>query len=227
MVTADVFVALDNVQFRRSSWQSRNQIVLNGTVKFLSVPVMRTGLNTKLSDAEICYDRDWRRSHCGQMRQAYGTLPGSECILEMFEAVLQQRPARLLDLNLLLIQSLAEILEIQTEVVWASGLGALGSRSERLIQLCDKVEARHYLSPAGSEQYLVEDGFLNQDLVKLHLQRFTPSPYPQRGGQDFFPYMSVVDVIANLGAGAAAEYVRRPSFPSYEGRPNARDDWRP
>ncbi len=215
MATADVFVFLDDAQFQRSSWHCRNQIVLGGAAHFLTVPVLRSGLETRIRDAEIDYGRDWRKSHEGQVRQAYGRAPWGRLVIERLTAAWAARPARLLELNLSVITGLAELLDIRTPTRLASELDVVGERSERLLTICERLGAAHYLSPAGSAGYLEADGFASSGRVALHLQHFVPEPYRQRGVPDFVPYMSVVDVIAHLGPEAASVYVRRPSFPSY------------
>jgi len=217
IAASDVFVVLDDVQFRRASWHSRNRIVLGDSVNYLTVPVERSGLHTKLSEARVNYNRDWRRSHEGQLVQAYKHRPGGALVMEVVRSVFRTRPERLLDLNLGIIEAFCSLLNIQTQWMMASDLGVKGQRSSRLISICVEVGAQNYLSPAGSARYLEEDGFINGGDVLLHLQDFEPREYDQGHGGPFIPSMSIVDIVANIGPESAAEYVSRPSFPSYEG----------
>lgn len=216
MATADLFVILDDAQLQRSSWHSRNQIVLGGGAQMLTVPVKRTGLATRICDAEINYATDWRRSHLGQLRQAYRRAPWGAMVLELVEGALDSKPARLVELNLSLIRSLAEVLRIETPLVLASELGVEGVRTDRLVELCHVVKATSYLSPSGAAEYLAGDGFLERSGLELHIQEFVPDEYPQQGGSRFLPRMSVVDVLANVGASIARSYVSKPSFPTLE-----------
>jgi hypothetical protein len=215
MATADVFVMFDDAQFQRGSWHCRNQIVLAGAATLLTVPVIHARLETKLNEVQIDYSSDWRKSHENRMRQAYARTPGGPLILDALLPAWLARPDRLIDLNLTIIASLAKILGVHTPHVMASELGILGQRSSRLMGICAKIGAKHYLSPAGSAEYLEDDGFANQSSVTLHLQNFVPQPYSQYRAMNFVPFMSVVDVIANLGAEAAAAYVRQPAFANF------------
>jgi hypothetical protein len=215
MATADVFVVLDDAQFQRSSWHCRNQIIVGGVATFLTVPVLRTGIDTKLCDAQINYRRDWRKSHAGQIRQAYSRTPGGALIVDALESVWLSRPDRLIDLNLAIIDTLVDVLRIDTPRVLASRLGVTGERSERLLGICEHLGVEDYLSPAGSAEYLEADGFALAGTVALHLQNFVPEPYLQRETETFIPYMSIVDVIANIGPDLAADYIRQPAFPHY------------
>ena len=215
MVSADVFVILDDAQFQRSSWHCRNRIVLQGQSVFLTVPIRRTGLRMKLSEAIIDYGSDWRRSHEGQLRLAYSRAVSGTLILDLVSEAWRNKPERLAELNLRLIRSLASLLEIDTPLMLSSETGVEGKRSDRLLRLCRHVHATDYLSPAGSSQYLKEDGFENLEGVALHLQQFVPHPYVQYRADKFVPNMSVMDVIANQGPSFASSYVRQPAFPSY------------
>lgn len=212
MATADIFVLLNNAQFQRSSWHCRNRIALEGEATFLTVPVQRSGLSTTLEEVLIDYSRNWCKSHEGKIRQAYARTLGGPLVIEALISSWHARPERLIDLNLNILKALAEILCIKTPWVKASSLGVVGKRSERLLEICTKLGAKHYLSPLGAEQYLEEDGFAKQSRISLHLQHFEPLPYAQFRATNFLPYMSVIDVIANMGADAAAEYVRQPAF---------------
>ncbi len=216
MVSADVFVILDDAQLQRCSWHSRNQIVLAGVAQMLTVPVKRTGLATRICDAEINYASDWRRSHLGQLRQAYRRAPWGTLVIGLVEEVFDAKPVRLVELNLALIRRLAEVLRIETPLVVASELGIGGVRTSRLVELCRVTEATTYLSPSGAAEYLSTDGFSEQSGLELRFQEFVPEEYPQQGGIPFLPRMSVVDVIANVGPSDARGYVLEPSFPTFK-----------
>ena len=213
--TADVFVFLDDAQFQRKSWHCRNQILISGTARFLSVPVLSRGRLMAIDEAEIDYSRDWRREHEDGVREAYGATMGGPTVLELLGEAWNRRPRRLLDLNLAIIRSICGVLNIRTPLRLASELQVGGQRSERLLSICEHLGVTDYLSPSGSAGYLEQDGFAASGRVALHFQNFVPAPYPQRDATDFVPYMSVIDVIAQCGVEEAAAYVRRPSFPSY------------
>jgi hypothetical protein len=181
----------------------------------LTVPIVRNGLTTKLSDAKIDYIRDWRKSHDGRVRQAYARTLGGNIVLAALIKAWRADHERLIDLNLSVIKALSEVLGIRTPFVMASELGVTGVRTQRLLAICDKLGVTHYLSPGGSAEYLSDDGFERQNRVSLHLQQFLPHPYQQHRTSAFLPFMSVIDVIANLGVTEAAAYVRRPAFANY------------
>ena len=55
----DKIIFLDNVQFKKRSWQQRNNIKLNGQKKFLSISVKSKGkFDQKISEVEILHDKN-------------------------------------------------------------------------------------------------------------------------------------------------------------------------
>ena len=62
MMNSKLFILLDDVQFEKKSWQSRNRIrTVNGTA-LLSVPV-HAHLDSKLNDVKIDNSKKWANKH--------------------------------------------------------------------------------------------------------------------------------------------------------------------
>ena len=108
---------------------------------------------------------------------------------------------------MLLIRDLTLALNISVQFVRTSSLSCTASRSEKLICICDKLQAATYLSPRGSAQYLKIDDFENRTRVSLEFQSYDPSSYPQYRSDHFVTHLSIVDVVANMGFSMARSYV--------------------
>jgi hypothetical protein len=111
-----------------------------------------------------------------------------------------QRWEALVDLDLALAGTLAAWLGIARQPLRASALGVPGQRSERLLALCRALGATTYLTGDAAADYLDEDLF-QQAGVEVVWQRYRHPVYPQLHG-NFVPYLSAVDALFNLGAGA-------------------------
>ena len=86
-----------------------------------------------------------------------------------------------------------------------------GKRGARLANLCERVGACHYVSPAGAEEYLLEDRVeFDERGITVELQVYEHPVYRQRF-QPFIPYASVLDLLFNEGdvAGAILRSGRR------------------
>lgn len=205
----DVFVFLDNVQFERQSWQSRNRILLQGREHLLAVPVERSRLSTPICEI-ITSDRrgNWRHDHFKTLRSAYGKAPYGRQLFEILEPLYSlPAPIKLAEFNIAIIKCLARMLDLPARFITASNLQCVGERTQRLIAICKDLSATTYVSPPGSADYLEDDDFSGVSDVVLEVQSFTPTPYSQYRSKSFTSHLSIIDVIANTGLENARTYV--------------------
>jgi len=110
----------------------------------------------------------------------------------------------LADVNCGLIAWLGAQLGIATPQVRSSELAVEGKRGALIAKLCERVGATRYLSPAGAEEYLIEDrAEFDRRAIAVELQVYEHPVYRQCF-QPFMPYASVLDLLMNEGDGAAA-----------------------
>ena len=205
---ADTFVFLDDVQFERRSWQSRNRILLNGQEHLLTVPVAKASRATLLKDIQLSDDEDWMDRHLRVLNDAYRKAAHGSEMLQILERVFSARTySRLTELTEQIIQSVADALNIDTAFRRASSLGCGGKRTDHLIEICRKLGCDSYLSPAGSRDYLKHDDFVGKTAISLAFQDYRPAPYPQYRSDGFVSHLSILDVIANLGLPSTSRYV--------------------
>lgn len=210
MDMADVFVFLDDVQLSKQSWQTRNRIKgESGKELMLTVPIRHAG-EQAIRDVEID-GTHWAAKHLKSFQQNYRKAPHFADALALYEPALQRGHARLCDLNIALISTIAGRLGIDGRRVRSSDITAKSAdRRDRLVDICREVGADTYLSPAGAAGYLSEDDgegqFAAQGMTLLY-QRYEHPTYPQVNGA-FLPYMCVLDLIANVGLAAAGAVMR-------------------
>lgn len=205
---ADTFVFLDDVQFERRSWQSRNRILLNGREHFLTIPVIKSPRDTPLHEIRICHDGNWMEKHLRTLNEAYKKAAHGKEILDIIEHVFSAKTyLRLTELTERITLSIAGALKIDTEFVQASKLKCGGTRTDHLIEISRNLNCETYLSPPGSRDYLGNDGFTRKTSVKLDFQEFRPAPYQQYRSDTFVSHLSIVDVIANQGLAYTSRYI--------------------
>lgn len=204
----DVFVFLDDVQFERRSWQSRNRILLHGREHLLTVPVCKASRETRIADILVDPHSSWREAHWQTLATAYTKAPHGRQMLSLLEPLYTGSDAReLAAWNQAIIELLAGGLGLAPRWVRASELGCGGQRSAHLHALCRAVGCDDYLSPQGSKAYLSDDGFESNGDVRLHFQEYTLVPYPQYRSDAFVSHLSLIDVVANHGFDFSRHYV--------------------
>ena len=203
----DIFVFLDDVQFERRSWQSRNRILLDAQEHWLTVPVHSEQQTQRLDTIQIDFTHKWQRKHVLRLKHAYQKASYFEEIAMVLEFLQQANGISLANLNINLIQMIAQALNLDTKFIAASALNLPDTRSQHLLNICEALDCQEYLSPMGSQAYLTEDGIFQESSIQLSFQNYIPQPYPQVKSSIFKSHLSILDLIANIGIQKTAQQV--------------------
>lgn len=202
-------IILDDVAFSKQSWQQRNRIRTRNGLEFLSVPIKTSGrLGQRILDCELA-DSPFVEKMLKTLRANYSKAPFFANAIDELATTTKTaaNTGRLVELNCALISWIAGRLEVVTPMLRASTLGTGGERGEHVAVICERVAADRYLSPAGAEDYLIEDkGSFDRRGISVWIHVFEHPQYVQRF-TPFMPYASALDLIFNVGP-AAAEVMR-------------------
>ncbi|HQJ15444.1 MAG TPA: WbqC family protein [Candidatus Omnitrophota bacterium] len=198
MARSDMFVFLDNVQYKVREFQNRNRIRTEKGWMWLTVPVVtKDGCRMRMNEVLIDNTMPWQRKHLGSIKASYGSAPYFDDYFPFFEEILSKKWDKLSDLNVCIIRFVMDKLSIATPIVFESDLGILTTKTQRIIDICLKLNADTYLSGVGAKDYLDESLF-PQNKIKLFYQHFDHPEYRQCF-EPFMPYMSVIDLLFNHG----------------------------
>lgn len=204
---SSVFVFLDDVQFERRSWQHRNRVIVNGLEHLLSVPVLKSGQTTTIAESMVDDSSHWRVKHLSTLTRSYNKHPHGKEAIECFENSVMKASGLLCELNTQFIKAVIARLGLDAEIHFSSSIKTSGAKSARLIEIVEHFGGDLYLSPRGSQTYIEEEGLFDQAGIPVKYQDFTPRPYPQKGTDQFIPFMSIFDLIANVGFREAGHYL--------------------
>lgn len=200
MKRVDQFVFLDDVQLSKQSWQTRNRILVSGESHWLSVQISKpSGLTSLIKDVFLDDRISWRKKHVASLQANYGRHPYYKELLFIEETLLNANIVYLADLNVQLIMGICKYLGLTTNIHLASKLNIVGSRSERLYLISTSLGCDRYMSPMGSQEYLIEDNFEEKYPINLEYFNHLPREYTQRKTSVFVPYLSIYDLLANHG----------------------------
>lgn len=196
LAQADVFVLLDDVQFKKNEWQNRNRIKGPGGPQWITVPVRHRFPQT-IAEVEVRENEPWRRKHLRALESNYGRAACFAEQMPLIAEVLERPWSHLAPLNIELVRRLAARLGIDTEIVLASSFAIREHPTLRLVDLCTALGADTYLSGAGGD-YLERERFAEAG-IELRFQRYEHPTYAQLH-DGFEPYLSIVDLLMNCGA---------------------------
>jgi hypothetical protein len=195
----DIFVLLDNVQFQRQSWQHRNRLKTPSGLSWLTVPVMFRGRFGQLINEVEVRDPEFWRNHLRAIELNYRRARFFNDYFEQLSSRIKAPGARMVDLDIQLIQWFINVLGIRTSVLLSSHLERQGKRMELLANICESLGATEYVSPLGSAAYLLQEiDILLDKGIDVGFQHYEHPQYRQLF-PPFCPYASVLDLIFNEG----------------------------
>ena len=194
---SDIFVILDDVQFEKQSWQQRNRIKAKNGWIWLTIPVIQK-FGQKISETRINYANRWNEKHYKSIYYNYHSAASYNSFNDMLEKIYALHSEFLIDFNMTIILWFCEQLGIHSQFIRSSELSSEGSKTERLVNICNDLHADTYLSPLGSRIYLEKNNLFHNSGIELKYQHFEHPKYSQLWG-DFIPYLSALDLLLTHG----------------------------
>jgi hypothetical protein len=194
VLSADIFVYLDSVQFSKNGVQNRNQIKTAQGPLWLTIPV-RNHLGQLLKDTKVA-DPGATRKHWKTIRTSYARTPGFARWQTDLEQLLDHDTQFLLEAAIDSTEWMLTKLNVRTERIKASELdGTSGEASKLVASICGALRATSYLTGTGALAYLDERDFAEIG-CEVIVQQWKPFSYNQVNG-DFVPDLSTLDLLLN------------------------------
>jgi hypothetical protein len=203
----DEFILLDDVQFTKRDWRSRNRIKSKDGLHWLSIPVHTKGrYEQRILDTTIS-DPAWSKRHWQTIHSAYARTPYFEEYAPVLEPLYREPVSdRLSVVNHSLIVALCTAFGISAKITWSDAYQPGEGKNERLIDLCRKTGATEYLSGPTARGYIDEQTFRDEGIT-LYFADYEGYPeYPQPHGP-FEHAVSALDLLFCTGP-RARDYMK-------------------
>ena len=128
---ADMYIALDHVQFVNSSsrgWTHRDRIKTAQGDKWMTISVKKAPRDTAINKIELATDTDWRQDNLRLLEQNYRKAPFYKELIPEVERLYEQPFELLRDFNMASIEMLMDMLDVRIPWVWSSNLAPSGDR---------------------------------------------------------------------------------------------------
>jgi hypothetical protein len=195
----DTFVVYDDMQYTKRDWRNRNQIKTHQGVQWLSIPVEVKGKFFQKINETIVSDKKWGGKHWEILKSNYSKAPFYKDYKDCFEAIYRNEELiYLTDINVTFIKTINKLLGITTEIIDSRDFVLLEGKTERLVDVCKKINATDYFTGPASKNYMDESLF-EQESISVHYFDYSGYPeYPQLFGE-FTHAVSILDLIFNVG----------------------------
>lgn len=206
--SVDVFVWLDDVAFDRRSWQSRNRILTQGEIRWLTCPVVKAPRHTLINQIELVDPTESLTKIQQTLTMSYSKAPAKSALDSILSLLHNAQYHLLSELNQALAAQICQQLNIITPMLQASELACAGAKSHKLHAICHHLGCDEYVSPQGAKAYIEAEGVFASSSIDVSYHDFAPLPYSQMGREDFVSHLSIVDVLANLGLANTENYIK-------------------
>ena len=198
----DIFVFLEDVQYTKRDWRNRNKILSNSGSRWITVPVKNKGRKGQLiQDVRVDISQNWQYIHYNTFQMNYGRAPYFKKYKWIIEDIyMDKKWVNLSKLNIYSTKLIAKELGINTEFIASTSLDVKGTKDDRLIAICKKLNADYYLSGPAAKDYIISSKF-EQEGLELDYIKYEYPKYKQLH-EPFTHYVTILDLIFNVGPDA-------------------------
>ena len=200
----DLFIFYDDVQYTHSDWRHRNKLMTRDGPRWLTIPAGHD-LKRLICEVEIP-DQGWKQQHRSIIEQNYRNAPFVEESESLLDFLYANPVTNLSDYNQRAIKHLSNILGIRAEFTDSRLLGVNGRKTERLIGILESVGATKYISGPSARDYIDEPMFAEAG-IELAYKEYPAYPDYHQCFTPFSPFVSVLDLLFNVGMDAAPYYI--------------------
>lgn len=213
MSMCDVWVIYNDTQFTPKEFQNRNRIRTKDGSQWLTIPV-QGGRNQLIDEVQIDSTQDWKRKHLKSIEQNYSKAlyfdQYKHLLEDMYDDFSDKCGFTQLLSNFNVVHMASILYELGMESVvhkwrFASDLDLQESKSDRVLEMCKKLNATKYIFGFQGQDYADVQSFTDAG-IEVEFQNFQHPTYSQCY-PGFHPNMCVLDALFNLGSEGTRELI--------------------
>lgn len=196
------------MQYTKRDWRNRNIIKTNDGLKWLTVPVEVKGKYLqKIRDTKIAENK-WQISHWESIKQSYLTAKKFKEIAEWLEPLYKKcKYEYISEINYHFISKICKVLDFKTEFKFSSEFELAEEKTERLINICRDLSAKHYLTGESAKNYLDENRFKDEG-IQVEWKDYSNYDEYNQIHPPFSHNVSIIDTLMNLGIEETKRYIK-------------------
>ena len=198
----DAFVLLDHVNFSKNNFQNRNRI---SNKKFemwewLTIPIF-AGSNKQIREVQVTPREAWYRIYTEKIRHNYSKCRYYDEVLDKIQIAINQKSDLLFDINYAFIFEMLKYLKIETPIYRSSQMGLMKTKSEMLVEICQKLGGDEYVTGVGAIEYIEKEIFFkNKIMIKVRDAQIASNKYSFEDKR-----LSIIDTLMRNGRSFSQE----------------------
>jgi len=199
----DEFVFYDDVQYTKKDWRNRNRIKTPNGLIWLTIPI-RTKNKLGININEVKVDGIfWKNKHLKSLQFNYKSAHCYDQVIDYLEGIYANINSKFLcEINYDFTKKISSFLGITTKFRCSSNFTLIQGRSERVVDLCQQIEATHILNGPSAKNHMNEQLFLDSGIKVSYMDYSNYPEYPQLY-PPFIHEVSIVDLLFHTGKDAS------------------------
>jgi hypothetical protein len=194
---ADKFVFYDDVDFIKQGWINRNNILVSGKKKRVTISCSKISSNSKIKDIELSKSAPKEiRKLLKTIKQSYRKAPYFENIMPLIESILEKNNTHISDLAIQSVSKVCDYLDINTQFFKSSKDFEYNedlNKTERIVSIVNAFSANQYINMIGGKKLYNKKDF-EKSGVTLSFLKPNLAKYNQFKGE-FIPGLSIIDIL--------------------------------
>ncbi len=193
--TVDKFVIYDDVNYINRGWINRNNILINGKANTITLPLKEASQNKLINEIFITDEIKLIEKLLKTIELSYKKAPFFETVFPVIANILHSGLKNIAAFNTYALKKICAYLGITTKIIETSSIynNSHLKSQERILDICFKENATHYINPIGGMEIYNGDAFNNNN-IKLNFLKTDKIEYKQYNDA-FIPSLSVIDVM--------------------------------
>lgn len=197
ILRTDRFMFLDDVQYTKWDWRSRNKIRTPDGFAWLTIPVDQNSMDDLICVKKIS-NHHWKRKHIESLRHNYCRSEFYEDIISIFRKSLDNKSDYLVDYTIPLVQEFCRYLGLPIPTLRSSQFPpATNNKMDRIIELCGILNADELYTGPAAKDYM-DTKYMAKKGVSVTYQEYNHPVYSQIYS-GFESHMSTIDLLMNHG----------------------------
>ncbi len=195
MNTVDTYVIYDDVNYIKGGWINRNQILINGKAKYLTIPVLGASPNKTINEIKIDTNPKIIDKKLRMIKGAYQKAPYYKETIDIIEKILTYQEADIVKFLQNSFKTIKDYLRIKTDFILSSNI----NKEERLqgqdkvLDICKRLGAKEYYNAIGGYKLYSFSDF-EEENIRLRFLKTNRIEYKQFNN-DFQKNLSIIDVM--------------------------------
>lgn len=193
----DKFVVYDDVNFIKQGWINRNSVLINEKPFLFTVPLKNQSSFLKINETQIngSLYSSWALKFLRSLEQGYRKAPFYDEVFPIIKSVFDLQDFQIASMAVKSLKLVSEYLEFETVFETSSSKynNHHLSSQERVLDICKKEEASHYINLSGGMDLYSRQDFYEKG-IELQFIKSGKIIYSQFKNE-FVPNLSIIDVL--------------------------------